>query len=189
MLLQHTTLAGLREGRVDRQFRVWKRPTVKTGGRLTTSIGVLRVLSVEIVKQSELTVTDARRAGFETKRALLDRLRGREGRLYCIRLAFEGEDPRIALRAQVLGVGPERDALTAKLARMDAASGSGPWTEHYLRLIGDSEGVRAPDLAEREGMATAPFKARVRRLKALGLTESLRVGYRLSPRGRSYLEG
>jgi hypothetical protein len=27
----------------------------------------------------------------------------------------------------------------------------------------------------------------VRKLKALGLTESLEVGYRLSPRGRAYL--
>ena len=33
-----------------------------------------------------------------------------------------------------------------------------------------------------------PFKRRVRRLKELGLTESLEVGYRLSPRGRAVLE-
>jgi ribosomal protein S19E (S16A) len=31
------------------------------------------------------------------------------------------------------------------------------------------------------------FKARVRQLKELGLTESLEVGYRLSPRGRALL--
>jgi ribosomal protein S19E (S16A) len=29
----------------------------------------------------------------------------------------------------------------------------------------------------------------VRKLKELGLTESLEKGYRLSPRGRSYLDG
>jgi hypothetical protein len=33
----------------------------------------------------------------------------------------------------------------------------------------------------------APFKRRVRQLKELGLTESLEVGYRLSPRGRTVL--
>ncbi len=33
-----------------------------------------------------------------------------------------------------------------------------------------------------------PMKADIRRLKALGLTESLRIGYRLSPRGAAYLE-
>lgn len=32
------------------------------------------------------------------------------------------------------------------------------------------------------------FKRRVRQLKELGLTESLEVGYRLSPRGRAVLE-
>ena len=36
------------------------------------------------------------------------------------------------------------------------------------------------------GRETAPFKADVRKLKELGLTESLEVGYRLSPRGRAY---
>ena len=35
---------------------------------------------------------------------------------------------------------------------------------------------------------TRPFKADVRKLKELGLTESLPVGYRLSPRGERYLE-
>jgi len=36
-------------------------------------------------------------------------------------------------------------------------------------------------------MERDPFKIRVRRLKELGLTESLEVGYRVSPRGRAYL--
>ena len=36
---------------------------------------------------------------------------------------------------------------------------------------------------------TRPFKANVRKLKALGLTESLEVGYRLSNRGRQVLGG
>ena len=32
------------------------------------------------------------------------------------------------------------------------------------------------------------FKVNVRKLKGLGLAESLEVGYRLSPRGRALLE-
>ena len=39
------------------------------------------------------------------------------------------------------------------------------------------------ELAAAAGQERAYFKLRVRRLKALGLTESLEVGYRLSPRG------
>ena len=38
-------------------------------------------------------------------------------------------------------------------------------------------------------METKRYKTDVRKLKELGLTESLEVGYRLSPRGRAYLEG
>jgi hypothetical protein len=47
--------------------------------------------------------------------------------------------------------------------------------------------VRAPDLAAVLGRETLPFKRDVRRLKELGLTISLPVGYELSPRGRAYL--
>jgi hypothetical protein len=38
------------------------------------------------------------------------------------------------------------------------------------------------------GMETAPFKRNVRKLKELGLTESLEVGYRLSPRGQAFMK-
>ena len=82
----------------------------------------------------------------------------------------------------------DRAELDAALARLDAAAADGPWTSTFLRLIADHEGTRAPDLAEMVGEPEVPrFKRRVRRLKALGLTESLRVGYRLSPRGRAHL--
>lgn len=46
---------------------------------------------------------------------------------------------------------------------------------------------RAPDLATSFGRETAPFKIDVRKLKNLGLTISLTVGYRISPRGEAYL--
>lgn len=188
MLLKQATLEGIRDGRIDRQYRVWRRPTVKTDGTLTTSIGVLRVREVAETKVTALTREEARKAGFESKRALLDQLKGRDGRLYRILLELEGEDPRIALRGRALTTPEERAELEERLRRMDAASSAGPWTRRYLLVIGEHEGVRAPDLAAAEKLDTASFKARVRRLKALGLTESLRVGYRLSPRGRSFLE-
>jgi hypothetical protein len=43
-------------------------------------------------------------------------------------------------------------------------------------------------LAPQVDLDVPPFKRRVRRLKELGLTESLEVGYRLSPRGRTVVE-
>jgi len=56
-----------------------------------------------------------------------------------------------------------------------------------LELIAQRPATRAPDLAASLGRETAPFKTDVRKLKELGLTESLDVGYRLSPRGEAYL--
>jgi DNA-binding MarR family transcriptional regulator len=67
---------------------------------------------------------------------------------------------------------------------MDQRSAAGAWTGRVLALIAAEPGRRAADLAERLGWETAFFKTRVRRLRALGLTESLEVGYRLSPRGQ-----
>ena len=46
----------------------------------------------------------------------------------------------------------------------------------------------APDLAAELGRETQKFKADVRKLKSLGLTISLEVGYELSPRGRVVLD-
>ena len=48
--------------------------------------------------------------------------------------------------------------------------------------------MRAGDLAAELGPGALAFKADVRKLKALGLTESLEIGYRLSPRGRAWLD-
>jgi hypothetical protein len=47
--------------------------------------------------------------------------------------------------------------------------------------------VRAEDLARSVGREKMPFKLDVRKLKEMGLTESLLTGYRLSPRGEAVL--
>jgi Mn-dependent DtxR family transcriptional regulator len=47
--------------------------------------------------------------------------------------------------------------------------------------------VRAADLAAMLERDRASFKTDVRKLKSLGLTESLEIGYRLSPRGAAVL--
>jgi DNA-binding MarR family transcriptional regulator len=70
---------------------------------------------------------------------------------------------------------------------MDRRSATGVWTGRVLALIAAEPGRRAADLAGRMGWQTPVFKTHVRRLKALGLTESLAVGYRLSPRGERLL--
>jgi hypothetical protein len=186
MLLDNPTLQGIVAGRIRVVFRTWRKPTVKTGGTLVTRMGLLAIESVEPISKRQVTVEDAKLAGFGTRAELLRQLDGRDGSLYRIRVKLAGEDPRIALRQQPLSAA-ERDDVITRLQRMDAASDTGPWTRTYLELIEARPAQRAPELAELMGLETKPFKQRVRRLKALGLTESLQVGYRLSPRGQSYL--
>ena len=80
------------------------------------------------------------------------------------------------------------EETTKRLDRLDAASTHGPWTRTTLALIRDHPGLVSTRLAELVDRERFAFKADVRKLKALGLTESLEVGYRLSPRGRAYLD-
>src|SRR5688572_17436861 len=185
MLFRLDELRRIQEGEITLAFRRWRRPTVKAGGTLRTKIGVLAIDSVEPVGEDDVTDEDARRAGAPDRATLLAGLRP-EGRLHRVELRLAGPDPRIALRKRSRISPSERAAIDARLARLDAASRHGPWTGTVLRLIAERPGTRAPDLAASLGRETAPFKADVRKLKELGLTESLEVGYRLSPRGRAY---
>ena len=107
--------------------------------------------------------------------------------VYRVRLSWVGDDPRVTLRAAV-PTEPELAELTAAVAKLDASKRTGPWTRPILEWIRDHPGVISTELAALLGREVQPMKADIRRLKALGLTESLRVGYRLSRRGSAYLE-
>ena len=171
-------------GRVDTAFRRWVRPTVKAGGTLTTSAGVLAVDAVDAVALNAVSDADLKRAGF-ADRAELDAMLGkREGTLHRIRLRYVGADPRAALREASDLTEADAAELTQTIDRMDGAT---PWVRATLELIGQRAGAAAQELAEALGRETPKFKSNVRRLKSLGLTESLAVGYRLSPRGEAWL--
>ncbi|MGH3994686.1 MAG: hypothetical protein ACRDSN_19765, partial [Pseudonocardiaceae bacterium] len=101
-------------------------------------------------------------------------------------LSWAGADPRLELRERE-PAGKDLERLVATLERIDGRSPRGPWTRGMLELLRDNEGVRAADLAAGLGREKLPFKRDVRKLKELGLTESLEVGYRLSARGRALL--
>ncbi|MEY4579214.1 MAG: hypothetical protein RL701_3917, partial [Pseudomonadota bacterium] len=139
------------------------------------------------ITPADITTKDVKLSGFSSAAELKRSVEGRVGTLYRIKVKHAGEDPRIALRQREL-TEDERETVDKRLARMDTASSDGAWTRKYLALIAKRPAQRAPELAELMGLETKPFKQRVRKLKELGLTESLPVGYRLSPRGESYLK-
>jgi hypothetical protein len=174
-------------GRITLAFRRWRRPTVKAGGRLRTAVGVLAIEAVDPVAVDAIPSADALLAGYASLDALQQDLLTRDGSVYRIRLRFAGPDPREALRGKSALTTAEVEVVKQRLARLDARSPRGPWTERVLRLIDANPGKRAALLAQRLGRETLPFKVDVRKLKELGLTESLEIGYRLSPRGRVVL--
>ena len=184
MLLKREVLDAIRDGTVDLVFRRWRRPSVKQGTRLRTAIGVVEIAEISSVCFSDIDEDAARRAGYPDREDLIGRLDAiPTGDIYRIRLRFSGSDPREALRRHVPEAA-EIDVLIETLARMDRRRN---WTRQTLELVASGPGVRAADLAARAGRERLPFKADVRKLKELGLTESLEVGYRLSLRGEAVL--
>ena len=208
MLLRMDVLARIVAGEIDLVYRLWRKPTVKAGGRLRTAMGELAIDAVEEIDPASITDAEAARAGFpsaDDARASLEPLpvrrpvgkasgdgssaRGRTAkpdetsRPYRVTVHFAGADTRAALRDDA---GAESvTTVIAKLDAIDARAARGPWTRSTLALIEQWPGRRAPELAEMQGIETLVFKTDVRKLKELGLTISLNVGYTLSPRGQA----
>jgi hypothetical protein len=188
MMIRPDTLAAIKTGEVDLAFRRWDRPRVLVGTRLRTRVGLLVVTSVDQVAASRITAAEARRAGAASGAELRRMLEAKADRpIWRVGLRYAGADPREELRAAVPDAG-EVAAITARLDRLDASSSIGPWTRATLAAIDRSPTVRAPELAAELGRDTPSFKRDVRKLKELGLTESLDIGYRLSPRGAAVVD-
>jgi hypothetical protein len=183
MLFRQDALDRIRSGRVSVVFRRWRRARVRAGSRLRTAIGLIEVRSVARVP--DVTPDDAVHAGYDSAEALRRDIPGDAAHpLFRMEVGFAGEDPRIALRTSDALTDADLTALAAALDRIDRGSRRGPWTRRVLALIAARPATRAGDLFAEAGYPDLPsFKRDVRRLKELGLTESLEVGYRLSPRG------
>ncbi len=185
--------AGLADGSITVTVRRWKRAQVKVGGVYRVGPVDLTVDRIERVPVERISARDAKRSGFTDLAALLDFLGP----------PLDGvtDEPvwRISFRCAPAAATPKQsgrlttvevDDLRRRLARLDAngpTGSSGAWTIAVLRLIAARPGVVSTELAAELGRERPAFKIDVRKLKRLGLTESLEVGYRLSPKGRALL--
>jgi hypothetical protein len=178
-------------GEVTVTFRRWKRRQAVAGNRYRTPRAIIEADSVDVVTVDDITDADAEAGGYPDRSALIADLRGTPDLdLYRIRFhAVDEPDPRAELAAAADLTEDDWAEIDRRLDRLDQASRRGPWTRETLRLIGRMPAVRAGDLAESVGRERLAFKADVRKLKNLGLTISLGVGYELSPRGQAYLDG
>ncbi len=173
-------------GKITVTFRLWKRLHAKVGGRYTVGSAVIEVDAIEMIPFHDVTKRDIKLAGRSSK----DAIRARAAHAGPI------DDETLVYRIQfhVVGARPTEAAapsddehvavVNTKLDAMDARSKTGAWTRTTLSLIGEHEGMVSTELAARMHRPRMEFKTDVRKLKALGLTESLDVGYRLTPLGR-----
>jgi hypothetical protein len=187
VLLNRDTAEGIASGDITLVLRRWDAPRAKAGGTQRTVAGTVRIDTVtEYSGAYRVTAGQARAAGYPSAAAAQRELDRRPARhTYAIAVSYLAPDERPDLAADDVLSEVDVSAITARLDRWDAATE--PWTRAYLHLILANEAVRAPDLAARVGLDVPRFKRRVRQLKGLGLTTSLDVGYRVSPRGRAYL--
>jgi hypothetical protein len=174
-------------GEITVTWRLWKYAHVKAGRVYGLGTGSIEVGEVKAVRVAEVSDADARDVGLPDAESLIERTSSHTGRevtpdtiLYRVQFSYRPqpvERPRLSI--------PE---IAQRLDRLDASSPVGPWTVAILRLIEENPGRVARKLAVELSLPTVYFKTNVRKLKALGLTVSLPVGYELSEVGQTYLD-
>ena len=95
MLLKLEVLEAIRRGDITLQFRRWTRPSVKAGGTLKTKVGLLKIGRIDEMKPGDVTVADARKAGFKDLAEFDKWLRSmKDGPLFHrIEVSYIGEGP------------------------------------------------------------------------------------------------
>jgi hypothetical protein len=188
MLFQRRFHERIARGEIRCTVRIWQRPHVKVGGRYTLGAGAIVVNEIAETRVDDLTPALARRCGFPSLVDLLKTAKHGAGeRVFVIGFHY---DAGTSARAK-----PQTDAVTAealaelvqRLEAMDRRSKIGAWTLPTLRAIEARPGVLAAKLAQSLGRPRDEFKRDVRKLKDLGLTFSLEIGYRLTPKGEALL--
>ena len=150
---------------------------------MRTGIGLVEATAVDVIAVEAISDAEARRAGAASREELLAGLaRHPQSPVFRVGLRFAGPDPRIAMREQADLSDEEHARLVGRLDRLDR---HGPWTRATLATIDRRPATRAAELAHELGRETMAFKRDVRKLKELGLAESLDTGYRRSPRARA----
>ncbi len=189
MLFSMDAWPGLANGSITLTFRTWTKPQAKIDGRYRVGGMLLQATDVTQVTAGSITDHDARRAGATDAAELLARMKVNDvGQLvWRVQLSYLGDDDRIQRRNAHEVTAEQLTDIRARLDRLDRRSAGNPWTRTTLALIQRYPGVVSTALARHANQERPVFKVNVRKLKELGLTESLDVGYRLSPRGEAVL--
>ncbi len=190
MLFKSQFHQDIANGTITATVRRWKRRQAKVGGRYRiASIGHIEITSVEQVEDANLTVADARRSGFLSLPEMNDYLNSvsTDGDLYRIAFRFIGQLEDTTDRSAIASA-DEREKASRALDLRDKNSKVGSWTRATLKMVAENPATGSAILANKLGREQAELKRDMRKLKSLGLTISLEVGYRLSAKGQSVVD-
>jgi hypothetical protein len=186
MLFQRRFHERIANGEIRCTVRIWQRPHVKVGGRYGLGGGAVVVDKIHETQLDDITPALARRCGFESLVDLLKVAKHGPGeRVFVIEFHYDREVGARPRPATGTLSADEIAELVQRLEAMDRRSRIGPWTLATLRAIEARPGVLAAKLASSLGRPRVEFKRDVRKLKNLGLTFSLEIGYRLTPKGEA----
>ncbi len=190
MLFQRRFHERIRSGEIRCTFRIWQRPHAKVGGRYALGAGAIVVDEIREVCLDDITAALARRCGFAS---LVDALKtakhGAGERVFVIDFHYDDAVTAFPKRSTDAVPAEEFVAVAQRLEAMDRRAKTGAWTEATLRAIEARPGVLAARIARSLGRPRDDFKRDVRKLKNLGLTVSLEIGYRLTPKAEALLAG
>src|SRR5262245_16157631 len=188
MLFQRRFHESIRSGEITCSVRIWQRPHVEAGARYAFAPGAIVVDEIRETRLDDITPELARRSGFPSLVDLLKTAKHGSGeRVFVIDFHYDGKTgaPPSPKTGRVSA--EELAELVQRLEAMDRRSKIGAWTLQTLRTIEARPGVLAAKLARSLGRPRDEFKRDVRKLKVLGLTFSLEIGYRLTPKGEALL--
>jgi hypothetical protein len=189
MLFKTKFLTLIQTGKIETAFRKWTRPTVKENGTLITAVGQLRINAVSKISYQNITDKEIIEAGYSDRQELDAELSHKStGEIYKITFTLVGEDPCIKLRENSNITPDEVAVLQKKLQSVEARSNVKGWPLRILEAVNNEPGLYAIQYANKLRYEKMWFKVHIRKLKNLGLTISLENGYKISPRGKAFLE-
>lgn len=173
------------DGEVTLVFHRAKRQTLYPGLQYSTDLALLVIDRVEAVDEDDVTESDARRAGFDSRDALLKSVSKREGQLYRITVRDDGTPEHLLLQQKGKMTEQEVLVITGVLKKLDRLAVGRPWAETLMNLISEHPEATPAQLAKHCDFDKNEIKDLARHLEYLELVKRDRVRYRLTPRGRA----
>ncbi len=177
-------------GEITVLFYLWKYAHMKPGNSYALGFGYIEVEDVQAMPAALVSDEDVRLAGcrdasqdWQAPGDHSNTLVQPDTLLHRVQFHYVGRRARAGAATER----PDAAAIAKRLERMDGLAAEGPWTQATLRLIEAAPHAPARLLAAELELPLLQFKAKVRQLKALGLTESFEVGYELTTLGRGLL--